>query len=175
MAKTTIQKKHITLARNEARAKSTARIDGRSIFIKRYPGNNYRIILVHVTEKQRAARDMFADANALAKDDMKRWNRARHWRRYAHKHHISRAYRAAVSFYYKLILKHSEELLEVFHEKHSDRIDNRLVRGSKPIEKQYKSTNENEDMRLFRDKSQFFWVKFDTIEEYKESLFLLAS
>lgn len=151
MGKVTIRKNCITYARKAARVDSTARIDGRSIFIKRYPGNNYRIIMVHVTEKQRAVRDMFADANRLAKDDMKRWNRIRHWQRYARKYKKLGAYRAAVSFYYKLIREHGSELVEISRN------------FQKPT-----------DSRVFKADNLFFFVKFDSISSYRETLFRLA-
>ncbi|MDO4461607.1 MAG: hypothetical protein Q4C30_03790 [Bacteroidia bacterium] len=105
MGKVTIYKKYITLARKMARENSTARVDGRSVFIKRYPGGNYRIIMVHVTEKQRAMRDMFAEANVMAKADMTSWNRVRHWARYAKRYNKRGAYRAAVSYYCRLLAK----------------------------------------------------------------------
>lgn len=175
MATVNILKKHITHARNAARKDSTARIDGRSIFIKRYPGNNFKIIMVHVTKKQRAARDMFADAVALAKDDMSRWNRVRHWKRYALKHHKLGAYRAAVSYYYNLIRKHSENLQEIFHEKYGAQASTRPVRYTQPSPYSYTSFSSNQDMRLFKDSSTFFWLKFNSADEYRNTILRLAS
>ena len=148
MGKATIRKKYITYARKAAREGSTARIDGRSVFIKRYPGNNYRIIMVHVTKRQRALRDMFADANVLAKSDMTKWNRVRHWERYARKHKKHGAYRAAVSFYYKMIREHGDELVEI-----------------KPWK---------EEEKLLKRENTFYWVKFDSVEEYMGELMRLC-
>ena len=148
MGKATIRKKCITEARRCARAESTARVDGRSIFIKRYTGGNYRIIMVHVTKKQRAVRDMFADANVLAKSDMTKWNRVRHWERYARKHKKHGAYRAAVSFYYKMIREHGDELVEI-----------------KPWK---------EEEKLLKGENTFYWVKFDSVEEYMGELMRLC-
>lgn len=148
MGKVAIRKKYITYARKAAREDSTARIDGRSTFIKRYPGNNYRIIMVHVTKRQRALRDMFADANVLAKSDMTKWNRVRHWERYARKHKKHGAYRAAVSFYYKMIREHGDELVEI-----------------KPWK---------EEEKLLKGENTFYWVKFDSVEEYMGELMRLC-
>ncbi|MDO4461151.1 MAG: hypothetical protein Q4C30_01455 [Bacteroidia bacterium] len=99
--KVEIRHKYKTYARREAREQSTARVDGRSVFIKRYPGNRYHVIMVYVTEKQRTLRDIFAEANRLAKSDMTKWNRVRHWSREARRRGILGCYRAAVSFYYR--------------------------------------------------------------------------
>ncbi|MCQ2216109.1 MAG: hypothetical protein MJZ31_09375 [Bacteroidales bacterium] len=158
MGRVTIRKKYITVARKAMRSDSTARVDGRSIFIKRYPGHNYKLIMVHVTKKQRAVRDMFADANVLAKEDMKRWNRVRHWERYARLHKKLGAYRAAVSYYYKLIREHGKELREV-------RLQDLRERGVK---------NSERDMRVFKERETFFWVKFESVEEYRGALARLA-
>ena len=158
MGKVAIRKKYITYARKAAREDSTARIDGRSTFIKRYPGNNYRIIMVHVTKRQRALRDMFADANVLAKSDMTKWNRVRHWERYARKHKKHGAYRAAVSFYYKMIREHGKELREI-------RLQNRREKGF---------DNRGVDMRVFKERGMFFWVKFESVDEYMGALERLA-
>lgn len=153
MAKVTILKKHITCARKAARASSTARVDGRSVYIKRYPGsNNYKLIMVHVTKKQRALRDMFADANVLAKEDMGKWNRVRHWKRYARKHKKHGAYRAAVSFYYSIIREHGEELKK----------------------SEIENTKDGVEMRVFGEDNLFFWVRFDGVEECREALMRLA-
>lgn len=153
MAKVTILKNHITYARKAARADSTARVDGRSIYIKRYPGkDNYKLIMVHVTKKQRALRDMFADANVLAKEDMGKWNRVRHWKRYARKHKKQGAYRAAVSFYYKVIREHGEELKK----------------------REVENTGRGVDMRVFKEDNMFFWVRFDDVVECREALMRLA-
>ncbi|MDO4462833.1 MAG: hypothetical protein Q4C30_10165 [Bacteroidia bacterium] len=135
--------KYKTYARREARENSTAREDGRSIFIKRYPGNKYHIIMVYVTEKQRALRDMFAYANKLAKEDMKKWNRVRHWSRFARKKHISRAYRAAVSFYYKMLKEGGGEM----------KVEER------------DSFKKLGDVRVFRRENVWFLVKFEEIVE----------
>lgn len=175
MASVTILKKHVTHARRAARKDSTARVDGRSIFIKRYPGNNYKIIMVHVTQKQRAVRDMFADANALAKNDMSRWNRVRHWKRYARKHHKLGAYRAAVSYYYSLIRKHSEQLQELFHDKNSGRLAARPVRYTLPAYSAYSPCPKTQDMRVFQDGTSFFWLKFNSAEEYRSAILRFAS
>lgn len=162
MGKVAIRKKYITYARKAAREDSTARIDGRSTFIKRYPGNNYRIIMVHVTKRQRALRDMFADANVLAKSDMTKWNRVRHWERYARKHKKRGAYRAAVSFYYKMIREHGDELREVKKGCEREAMQKGRVEYG------------GEDMRVFRDGKIFFWVKFEDVEECRRELFRLA-
>lgn len=152
MAIANIRKKYITYARNLARGKSTARTDGRSIYFKRYAGKRYHIIMVHVTEKQRALRDMFAEANKLAKADMTRWNRVRHWERYARKHKKLGAYRAAVSFYYKMIREQGNKLKEIKRE-----------------ERAYSA-----DIRVFRVGNLFCWLKNECEEEMKEDVFLLA-
>lgn len=158
MGRVAIREKHITIARKAMRSGSTARVDGRSIFIKRYPGHNYKLIMVHVTKKQRAVRDMFADANALAKEDMKKWNRVRHWERYARQHKKLGAYRAAVSYYYKMIREHGKELKEVKTQSWREKkFDKREV-----------------DMRVFKERDTFFWVKFDNAEEYRQVLTRLA-
>lgn len=148
MGRVTIRKKCITIARKAMQSDSTARVDGKSIFIKRYPGHNYKLIMVHVTKKQRAVRDMFADANVLAKSDMTKWNRVRHWERYARKHKKHGAYRAAVSFYYKMIREHGDELVEI-----------------KPWK---------EEEKLLKGENTFYWVKFDSVEEYMGELMRLC-
>ncbi|MCQ2214850.1 MAG: hypothetical protein MJZ31_02895 [Bacteroidales bacterium] len=158
MGRVTIRKKCITIARKAMRSDSTARVDGKSIFIKRYPGHNYKLIMVHVTKKQRAVRDMFADANVLAKEDMKRWNRVRHWERYARQHKKLGAYRAAVSYYYKMIREHGKELREI-------RLQSRREKGF---------DNRGVDMRVFKEKNVFFWVKFESVDEYMGALERLA-
>lgn len=175
MASVTILKKHITHARRVARNDSTARIDGRSTFIKRYPGNNFKIIMVHVTDKQRAVRDMFADANALAKDDMSRWNRLRHWRRYARKHHKLGAYRAAVSYYYSLIRKHGNKLQVLSQEKSAASRSPQSVRYILPPAQRSNISSIAHDMRLFKNGTTFFWVKFDSPQKYRDALLQLAS
>ncbi len=148
MASATIKHKHITIARRAARTDSTARIDGRSIFIKRYPGNNFKIIMVHVTEKQRRARDIFADAQRLAKDDYQKWNRIRHWRRIAKTHKLKGGYRAAVSFYYRLLLEHGDQLKELLP----------------------KEPNK----RLFKTDNTFYFINFDNASEYRNELLQLC-
>ncbi|MDO4461558.1 MAG: hypothetical protein Q4C30_03545 [Bacteroidia bacterium] len=119
--KVQILHKYKTLARREARLQSTARVDGRSVFIKRYPGKRYHVIMVHVTEKQRSMRDMFAEASRLAKEDMKRWNRVRHWYREARRRGILGGYRAAVAFYYKKLREENGELTNDYGEMIMDR------------------------------------------------------
>ncbi|MCQ2215166.1 MAG: hypothetical protein MJZ31_04505 [Bacteroidales bacterium] len=148
MASVTIKPRHITIARRAARTDSTARIDGRSIFIKRYPGNNFKIIMVHVTKKQRRARDIFADAQRLAKDDYQKWNRIRHWRRIARTHKHKGGYRAAVSFYYRLLLEHGDQLKE--------------LHPAKP------------DRRLFKNGNSFYFINFDNATEYRNELLQLC-
>lgn len=167
MAKATIRRKCITIARSEVRANSTARVDGRSVFIKRYPGHNFRIIMVHVSKKQRAVRDMFADANVLAKEDMLKWNRVRHWERYARQHKKHGAYRAAVSYYYKMIREHSDELREIGRYVNGGKIERIRMVDSKVVD-------EAKDLRIFSDDNIFFWVKFDSVSDYREALNLLA-
>lgn len=147
MAVVSILHKHITMARKAMRDDSRARIDGRSFYIKRY-GKRYHIIMVHVTDNQRRARDMFADAQRLAKDDMQQWNRIRHWRRYARQHRILGPYRAAVSYYYKLLLQHGEQLREL----HPQR----------------------PDQRLFYKEQTFYWINFDSVSDYRAELLSLC-
>ena len=148
MARVTIKHKYVTRARREMRADSRARITGYSTYIKRCSKGDYRILRVRVSKAQRALRDMFADAQKLAKSDMVSWNRIRHWKREARRHKIGGAYRAAVSFYYKMLREHGEELVEV-----------------RPWK---------EDERLFEGKRDFYWVKFDNVEEYREELMRLC-
>lgn len=181
-----IRHKMVTLARRKSRASSDARISGRSIFIKRYPGKRYKLIAMDVSKKQRALRDMFADAQKLAQDDMKSWNRVRHWERYARKHKKRSAYRGAVSFYYKMLREHGEELREVVSReatgrksygqsgqqhlrdegRRTDRVPRQMSNGAYATE---------EDMRIFREGNIFFWVRFDSVEEYREELMRLAA
>ncbi len=163
MRRAAIREKCITIARKTMREGSTARVDGRSVFIKRYPGKNYKIIMVHVTKKQRAVRDMFADANVLAKGDMSKWNRVRHWERYAKKHKKLGAYRAAVSFYYK-------KIRELGSDKANEQFGQRI-----PVELDNREFDTVEDMRVFKKENIFFWVKFDTVEECRETLIRLAA
>ncbi len=112
MALANIKNKYVTVARQHARDNSNARKNGESIFYKRY-GKRYHLIAVYVTQKQRAMRDLFAEAVRMAKEDMTKWNRVRHWSRQARKHHIIGAYRAAVSCYYKLIKKQGNDIKEM--------------------------------------------------------------
>ncbi|MCQ2236072.1 MAG: hypothetical protein MJZ18_03620 [Bacteroidales bacterium] len=157
MAKATIRRKCITIARSEVRANSTARVDGRSVFIKRYPGHNFRIIMVHVSKKQRV----------LAKEDMLKWNRVRHWERYARQHKKHGAYRAAVSYYYKMIREHSDELREIGRNVNGGKIERIRMVDSKVVD-------EAKDLRIFSDDNIFFWVKFDSVSDYREALNLAA-
>ncbi len=148
MARVTIKPKYVTYARRMMRADSQARITGYSTYIKRCGKGDYRILRVKVSKSQRALRDMFADAQKLAKSDMVSWNRIRHWKREARKHKIGGAYRAAVSFYYKMLREHGEELVEI-----------------RPWK---------EDEKLLKGKNMFYWVKFDSVEEYREELMRLC-
>lgn len=138
MTRVSIKHKYVTHARKMMRADSRARITGYSTYIKRCKKGDYRIMMVKVSKSQRALRDMFADAQKLAKSDMVSWNRIRHWKREARRRKIGGAYRAAVSFYYKMLREHGEELVEV-----------------RPWK---------EDERLFEGKRDFYWVKFDNVE-----------
>lgn len=72
----------------------------------------------------------------------------RHWERYARKHKKHGAYRAAVSFYYKMIREHGDELVEI-----------------KPWK---------EEEKLLKGENTFYWVKFDSVEEYMGELMRLC-
>lgn len=112
MAKIEIRYKCITMAREVARKNSTARITGRSVFIKRCY-KSYRLIGVIVTEKQRNCRDIFAEAQRMAKEDLRNWNRRRHWARLARRHKIGGAHRMAVSCYYRLLKENGGQVNDI--------------------------------------------------------------
>ncbi len=90
--------KHITMARKKIRE----RIGERSIYIKRKYGR-YFIYVHNVTEKQQKNRDIFTRAQELAKEDLKTWNRRRHWNRLAKLHKIKGGRRMAISFFCKML------------------------------------------------------------------------
>lgn len=102
MARVEIRHKCVTMARNSARRDSCARETGISVFIKRYYGR-YRLLAVAVSGKQRACRELFAEAQRMAAEDLKRWNRRRYWRRLARVHRVKCGHRMAVSWYYKML------------------------------------------------------------------------
>lgn len=102
MAIVNIREKCITIARNEVRRNSSAICGGRSIFIKRCYGT-YRLMAMDVTAKQRGCRTLFADAQRLAAEDMKLWNRRRYWKRLARAHKVKCGHRMAVSWYYRML------------------------------------------------------------------------
>lgn len=102
MAKIEITHKCIMTARKAAQRDSKARETGVSLFIKRYYGK-YKLLAVEVSERQRSCRDMFAEAQKMAHEDLENWNRKRHWARLAKKHKKKGAHRMAVSYYYKLL------------------------------------------------------------------------
>lgn len=102
MARVEIRHKCVTMARNSARRDSCARETGISVFIKRYYGR-YRLLAVVVSGKQRACRELFAVAQRMAAEDLKRWNRRRYWRRLARVHRVKCGHRMAVSWYYKML------------------------------------------------------------------------
>lgn len=112
MARIEIKHKCIMIARESARKDSMARITGRSVFIKRYYGR-YRLIGVVVSEKQRSCRDMFAEAQRMAKEDLRSWNRRRHWARLARRHKIGGAHRMAVSCYYRLLKENGGQVNDI--------------------------------------------------------------
>lgn len=85
-----------------------------------------------------------------------------HWERYARKHKKHGAYRAAVSFYYKMIREHGDELREVKKGCEREAMQKGRVEYG------------GEDMRVFRDGKIFFWVKFEDVEECRRELFRLA-
>ncbi|MDO4461031.1 MAG: hypothetical protein Q4C30_00850 [Bacteroidia bacterium] len=166
MARISIERKHIMAAREAARRDSNARISGRSVFIKRYYGG-YRIIGVIVSKRQRACRDIFADAQKLASYELKQWNKRRHWNREARRHKIKGAHRMAVSYFYKLLKENEIELgeaLRLLREKRYDRRENMDA-----IILDFKEWDRRESKE-----SPFFHIKFDKIEEYYETVVRLA-
>lgn len=111
MAKVTIKRKCVMVARNAARKSSMSRETGRSVFIKRYYGR-YRLIGVVVSESQRSCRDMFAEAQKMASRELKMWNKKRHWERMARKHKIRGAHRMAVSWFYGMLKANGGVMVE---------------------------------------------------------------
>ena len=63
-----------------------------------------------------------------------------------------------VSYYYKLIREYGKELMEVWLQSRREKgFDNRGV-----------------DMRVFKERGMFFWVKFESVDEYMGALERLA-
>ena len=147
MGKANIPKKCVMKAREAARRDSKARITGKSVYVKRCP-SGYTVIGVNVTKKQRTCRDMFADAQKLASYELKQWNKKRHWAKEAKRHKIRGAHRMAVSYFYRMLKEHGDELLEIRPWREEDR--------------------QAEVQRVF------YLVNFDSVEEYREELFRLC-
>lgn len=111
MAKVTIKRKCVMVARNAARKSSMSRETGTSVFIKRCYGS-YRLIAVMVSDKQRSCRDLFAEAQKMASRELKMWNKKRHWERMARKHKIRGAHRMAVSWFYGMLKANGGVMVE---------------------------------------------------------------
>lgn len=129
MARVEITHKCIMTARKAAQRDSKARETGVSLFIKRYYGK-YKLLAVEVSERQRSCRDMFAEAQKMAHEDLENWNRKRHRARLAKKHKKKGAHRMAVSYYYKLLKENGGELKEEMKNskiERSDRGDSEVV------------------------------------------------
>lgn len=127
MARVEITHKCIMSARKAAQRDSKARETGVSLFIKRYYGK-YKLLAVEVSERQRSCRDMFAEAQKMAHEDLENWNRKRHWARLAKKHKKKGAHRMAVSYFYRLLKENGGELREDMEK--LERSDSRVLDSS---------------------------------------------
>lgn len=99
--KVSILHKHVTLARHAIRQ----RIANRSVFVRRLHGRYY--IYAHiVTDKQQKQRDIFAQAQSLAKAEMASRTRRRFWSREALNNKVAGPRRMAVSFFCRMLRKY---------------------------------------------------------------------
>lgn len=174
MARVEIRKKCNTTAREAARKDSSARITGRSVFIKRLHGK-YWIMGMEVSKRQRTCRDLFADAQKLASRDLQGWNRKRHWGRIAKRHKVKGAHRMAVSYFYKLLKENGGELDEALYE---SRLCQRAQRSR--VDRHTLSVTINKAIQTkawkkMDEESPFYYKKFRDIEEYYEAALRLAS
>lgn len=157
------------VAREAARRDSSARITGKSVFIKRYHGE-YRIIGVNVTKEQRKCRDIFADAQKLASYELKQWNKKRHWVREAKRHKVKGAHRMAVSHYYKILKENGlklDEVLKGMREKKFQKEERVEQSGRNAVFLRW----ENKE----NDRSPFYYKKFGDVEEYHAAIQRIAA
>ena len=160
MARLEIKHKCVMIAREASRKSSTARVTGKSVFIKRYHGT-YRLIGVEVSKAQRSCRDIFADAQKLAHRDLQRWNRKRHWSREAKRHKVKGAHRMAVGYFYHILKENGKELTEELY---------------KTRERYTKNEREGQTMTWEKmdEYSPFHYKKFRDIEEYYGTIMKMA-
>lgn len=167
MARIEIKRKHVMVARDAARRESTARITGKSVFIKRCYGK-YRLIGVVVSKEQRKCRDIFSDAQKLASYELKQWNKKRHWARLAKTHKVKGAHRMAVSAFYKLLKENGMQLDEALMMSRKKRYENREKSG---LISKIDFTDWNKKKN---EESPFYYRKFDNLGQYYDEAMRLA-